>query len=100
MASESHQPQKQEQHGQMNKPSPMSKIHSEVTSLTGSTVVQPWALIQQVYYNVKTSLENDFRVITSATSIIHQIPDVKQLENKTVVQYFSKSLKIMGELKK
>ena len=38
-------------------------------------------------------------MVPSALSIILQIPDVEQLENETVVQYFSKALKINREFK-
>ena len=31
-------------------------------------------------------------------SAVHKIPDIKQMENETVIQYFSKALKTMEEV--
>ena len=49
--------------------------------------------------NVKTAFENDYRVKTSTTSMVQKIPEIKQAQDETVVQYFSKALKIMNDLK-
>ena len=48
--------------------------------------------------NVKTAFENNFRVKTSAASIVQQIPEIKQLQEETMVQYFSNALRIMAVL--
>ena len=45
------------------------------------------------------SFENDYKVKTMVTSMVQQIPEIKQQPNETVVQYFSKALKIMTDLK-
>ena len=52
-----------------------------------------------VWDNVKTAFKTDFRVAPSFSSVVHKIPDIKQLENETVIQYFSKALKTMEEFK-
>jgi hypothetical protein len=53
----------------------------------------------KVWDNVKNSFETDFRAAPSVTSVVHKIPDIKQQENETVIQYFSKALKTMEEFK-
>ena len=53
----------------------------------------------KVWDNVKTSFETDFRAAPSVTSVVHKIPEIKQLEGETVIQYFSKALKTMEEFK-
>ena len=49
----------------------------------------------KVWDNVKISFETDFRAAPSVTSVVHKIPDIKQQESETVIQYFSKALKTM-----
>ena len=49
--------------------------------------------------NVKTSFETDFRAAPSVTSVVHKIPEIKQQEGESVIQYFSKALKTMEEFK-
>ena len=49
--------------------------------------------------NVKTAFKTDFRAAPSVTLVVHKITDIKLLENKTVIQYFSKALKTMEEFK-
>ena len=53
----------------------------------------------KVWDNVKTSFETDFRAAPSVTSVVHKIPEIKQLEGESVIQYFSKALKTMEEFK-
>ena len=53
----------------------------------------------KVWDNVKTCFETDFRAAPSVTSVVHKIPDIKQLEGESVIQYFSKALKTMEEFK-
>ena len=42
----------------------------------------------KVWDNVKNSFETDFRAAPSVTSVVHKIPDIKQPEGETVIQYF------------
>ena len=49
--------------------------------------------------NIKTSFENDYRVKITVTSMVQKILEIKQQPNETVVQYYSKALKIMIDLK-
>ena len=53
----------------------------------------------KVWDNVKKSFETDFRAAPSVTSVVHKIPEIKQLEGESVIQYFSKALKTMEEFK-
>ena len=53
----------------------------------------------RVWDNVRTTFETDFRATPSVSSVFQKIPDIKQLENETVIQYFSKALKTMEEFK-
>ena len=53
----------------------------------------------EIWDNVKTAFKTDFRAASSVTSVVHKIPDIKQMENETVIQYFLKALKTMEEFK-
>ena len=46
-----------------------------------------------VWDNVKMAFEPDFRAPPSVTSMVHKSPNIKQMENETVIHYFSKALK-------
>ena len=52
-----------------------------------------------VWANIKEQFEKDYHAAPSTSSIVHKIPDIKQGDNETVVQYFNKALKTVNELK-
>ena len=51
----------------------------------------------QNWNEVKTAFESDFRTTPSMTTMVSQIPEIKQKQEDSVIQYFSKALKTIKE---
>jgi hypothetical protein len=49
--------------------------------------------------NVKTQFENGFRATHTVSSVIQKLPEIRQKDNKTVIQYTSRCAEILLELK-
>ncbi len=52
-----------------------------------------------IWENVRTQFEKDFRGTTTVSSVKHKLPEIRQKDNETVIQYVSRCEEILFELK-
>ena len=70
----------------------------EVIPMAGSTV-RYLGIDTTVWAKIRTALETDFKAAPSETSIVDKIPDIKQVENESLIQYFTKALRLIDKFK-
>ena len=55
--------------------------------------LQAFDIDTQNWNEIKTAFQSDFRTTPSMTTMVSQIPEIKQKQEESVVQYFTKALK-------
>ena len=61
--------------------------------------LKPLGVDITIWANIQAAFETDYEAAPTASSIVNKIPTIKQNDQESVVQYFSRAVKIMEEFK-